>query len=220
MKRKNIANEFKVGLFVVICLLALFYMAYRTGKLDLRAKGYYVYVIFDEAAGLGNKAPVMLNGLEIGKVVEIKPTYEGGLTKIKLKVWLEDEARIREGSTLSIKMMGMMGEKYIQISSSDNKNFVVPETVVKGDTYVDLDVLLRNINSLVEENKNSVFEALNSLNMLLGNLNETVGENRESLTRIIQNFETTSQNFEEYSDDLKRNPWKLLFKTKENPCVK
>jgi len=215
MKRKNITNEFKVGLFVVVCLLALFYMTYRTGKLDLRPKGYHVYVIFDEAAGLGNKAPVMLNGLEVGKVVEIKPTYKGGLTKIKLKVWLEDEAKIREGSAISIKMMGMMGEKYIHIASSDNEKFVAPETVVDGETYVDLDVLLRNINSLVEENKNSVSEAVDSLNKLLSNLNETVADNKEGLARTIKNFEATSQNFEEFSDDLKRNPWKLLFKAKE-----
>ena len=104
MKIKNWTNEFKVGLFVIICLLGLFYMTYSTGKLDIKKKGYSVYVVFTETAGLGKKAPVVLNGLEVGKVEEVKPFYEGNKTLISLKLWIEDQAKIRIDSTFSIQI--------------------------------------------------------------------------------------------------------------------
>jgi phospholipid/cholesterol/gamma-HCH transport system substrate-binding protein len=194
-------------------------MTYSTGKLDIKKKGYSVHVIFKEAAGLGKKAPVMLNGLEIGKVDEIKPFYDGNKTLISLKLWLEEQAKIREGSTFSIQMMGLMGEKYIQISSSENANFISPGSTLSGDPYVDLSVLITNLNKAVDENKETLKRAIANFDKVLANTNDVVAGNKDSLARTIKNFETTSQNFEEFSDDLKRNPWKLLFRVKEKPRV-
>jgi len=190
MKSKKWLNEFRVGLFVVMCLLGLVYMTYSTGKLNIKHKGYSMSVVFQESAGLDTKAPVMLNGLEVGKVDEITPLYEGDKTAILLKLWLSDKAKVREGSTFSIQMMGMMGEKYIQITSSESQKFLLPGSVVSGEPYVDLSVLITNLNKAVDENK-------------------------KPLKNTLSNFELVSENFLEFSDDLKRNPWKLLFKTKE-----
>lgn len=215
MSKRQWTIEFKVGLFVLICLVGLGYMTYRTGNLDFRQKGYYLYVIFDESAGLGKKAPVMLNGLEVGRVDEITPFYDKESTRVKLKLWLQDQAKIREESYITIKMMGMMGEKYVHIESSKESSFVKPGSVIEGQHYVDLDTLIRNLNDMVSENRDSIKQAVEKISSLIGSLDEAVSENRESLSRTIRNFEITSENFEEFSDDLKRNPWKLLFRTKE-----
>jgi len=217
MNSKEWTSEFKVGLFVIACLLGLFYMTYSTGKLDIKKKGYSVHVIFKETAGLGRKAPVMLNGLEVGKVDEVKPFYEGSKTLISLKLWLEEQAKIREGSTFSIQMMGLMGEKYIQITSSENEKFIEPGSTLSGEPYVDLSTLISNLNKVVDENKETLKKAIANFDKVLANTNDVVEGNKDSLARTIKNFETTSQNFEEFSDDLKRNPWKLLFRVKEKP---
>ncbi len=192
MKPKKFTNEFRVGLFVVLCLSGLFYMTYRTGKLDIREKGYYITVVFKEAGGTQKKAPVMLNGYEVGKVDSITPIYEEGKTAISMKIWMEEKAKIRKGSKFSIQMMGMMGEKYVHISSSDEAEFIVPGDTAQGEPYVDLSVLIANLNKAVDDNKGTI-------------------------KNTVRNFETTSQNFQEFSDDLKRNPWKLLFRVKEKP---
>jgi ABC-type transporter Mla subunit MlaD len=126
----------------------------------------------------------------VGKVDDIKIYDEGGSTRIMLKLWLEDGARVRENSRVSIKTLGLMGEKYIQISSSGKAGFIKPGTVLQGEPYLDLDKLLASVSGTVEENK-------------------------DSITAIVKNLETTSRNFEEFSGDIKRNPWKLLFRTKE-----
>lgn len=208
---KRYSNEFKVGFFVIVCLLGLFYLVYSTGKLDIKKEGYHIYVVFDEVAGLEKKAPVMLNGLEVGKVDDIKISYENGRTQIILKLWLNDPAKIRENPIVSIKTLGLMGEKYIQISSSAGSDFIKPETKLMGKPYRDLDVMMEeaqgiadNVNTLIAEVKN-----------LTANLNVTVEGNQDRIAQIVKNLEATSKNFEEFSADIKAHPWKLLFRQKE-----
>lgn len=190
MKMKKYTNEFKVGLFILLCIAGLLYLTFSTGKMNFKKGGYNIYVLFDETAGLENKAPVRLNGFEAGKVDDIKINYENGLTRIMLKLWLQDGARVRENAKVSIKTLGLMGEKYIQISSSGGADFIKPDTMLQGEPYLDLDKLLASVSGTVEENK-------------------------DSIAAIVKNLETTSKNFEEFSGDIKRNPWKLLFRTKE-----
>jgi phospholipid/cholesterol/gamma-HCH transport system substrate-binding protein len=201
---KKINNEFKVGLFFVICIIGLFYLSYRTGKLNFKKEGYCIYAKFDDIAGLQKKAPVMLNGLEVGKVEDIKISYDNGLTNIILKLWLEKNAKVRNNPVVSIKTLGLMGEKYIQIASSQGSDFISAGSVVYGKTYQDFDAVSDQLMLLSKE-----------VEKLTKNLNGAVEDNKENVANIINNLETTSENFESLSADLKQHPWKLLFKTKE-----
>jgi len=201
---KKFTNEFMVGLFIILCILGFFYLISSTGKLDLKKEGYYIYAIFDDIAGVQKKAPVMLNGMEIGKVDEIKFIYDNDKTQIKLKLWLKQDARIRENPAISIKTMGLMGEKFIQISSSQGANFIAPETVLSGNPYMDIDSLTKDVSALTEEVKK-----------LAAGLNDTLDSNKDKISQIVVNLEATSKNFQEFSEDIKKHPWKLLFKGKE-----
>lgn len=203
-------NEFKVGLFVIICIFGLMYLVYSTGKLNIKKDGYHIYVVYDEVVGLNKKAPVMLNGLEMGKVEDIKVSYDNDRTQIVLKLWLDKQARIRENPVVSIKTLGLMGEKYIQISSSQGRDFVKPEAVLKGKPYLDMDELMEQAQSISKG-------VTDEVNKLLASINGTVTDNKESIGQIIKNLEVSSKNFEEFSQEIKRHPWKLLFKTKEKP---
>jgi len=205
---KKYTNEFKVGLFVVLCVAGLFYLSYSTGKLNIKRPGYHIYVMFNEVAGLEEKAPVMLNGLEMGKVDDINVSYENDRTQLVLKIWLEEKAKIRENPEIAIKTLGLMGEKYIQISSSEGKDFIEPDAVLYGKSYMDLDTLM-------EEAQIMSRDITKQLETLVANLNVTVEGNQDTITNIVKNLETSSKNFEEFSSDIKRHPWKLLFKGKE-----
>ena len=146
----------------------------------------------------------MLNGMEIGKVDEVKFIYDNDKTQIKLKLWLKQDARIRENPVISIKTMGLMGEKFIQISSSRGANFIAPEAVLSGNPYLDIDSLTKDVSALTEEVKK-----------LAAGLNDTLDDNKDKISQIVVNLEATSKNFQEFSDDIKQHPWKLLFKGKE-----
>jgi len=201
---KKYGNEFKVGLFFIICVFGLLYLTYSTGNIGIKKDGYYIYVTFNDVSGLDVKAPVMLNGLEVGKVDDIKVTYDGQDTVIVLKIWLDADVKIRDNPIVYIKTLGLMGEKYIQISSTEGEGFIKPDATLKGKPYVDMDLLLDNVNGLTEEVKK-----------LSSNLNYTVESNQDKISRLISNLESASANLDEFTEDVKSHPWKLLFKTKE-----
>tara|TARA_B100000315_G_C14454271_1_gene530636 strand:- start:246 stop:905 length:660 start_codon:yes stop_codon:yes gene_type:complete len=215
---KKYGKEFKVGIFFIACLFGLIYMVFSTGKVNVNQDGYNIYVVFDEVAGIDTKAPVMLNGREVGKVEDINISYQDEETKIILTLWLTKSAKIRQGATASIKTLGLMGEKFIQISSSKGANFVEPKTTLIGKPYMDLDVLMDQA-TLITEDIGQLVNNVNSLTdevkKLTSNLNYTVEGNQDEISRIVENLETTSKNMEEFSDDIKRNPWKLLFRKKK-----
>lgn len=203
-------NEFKVGLFILLCVAGLAYLTYSTGKLNVKKEGYNIYVVYDEIVGLEKKAPVMLNGLEVGKVEDMEVSYDNDMTRIKLKLWLDKSAKIRENPVVSIKTLGLMGEKYIQISSSQGKNFIGPGTILEGKPFLDMDGLMEQAQAISKD-------LVDSANKLMTTLNGTVTDNKESISQIIKNMESSSKNFEEFSSDIKRHPWKLLMRQKEKP---
>jgi phospholipid/cholesterol/gamma-HCH transport system substrate-binding protein len=208
---KKYSNEFKVGLFVILCVAIFFYLIYSTGKLNIKKEGYHIYAVFDDIAGLGKKAPVMLNGIEVGKVEGMKITYDNDKTKIVLKLWLNKEAKVRDNAAVSIKTLGLMGEKYIQIFSVEGGGFIAAETVLAGNPYLDLDSLMSQADGIAR----NVTVMTDELKKLAGNLNYTAEGNKDKISQIVANLETTSKNFAEFSDDIKKHPWKLLIKQKE-----
>ncbi|MBU1524644.1 MAG: MCE family protein [Candidatus Omnitrophica bacterium] len=232
---KKYSNEIKVGVFFIVCLIGLLYLTVSTGKFHIKKRGYNIYVVFDDVAGLGKDSPVMINGLEAGRVQGIEFTQEGE-TKIKLKLLLQPDVKIWDNSKVSIKTLGFMGEKYVHIASFKGKEFIKPQAQLLGKSPLDMEVLLgeaetlsKNINTLAEEAKKlaetlnmTVGENRQSLSRVISNAGEiterldfTLRKNGKSLDQIIKNLEKISINFEEFSEDIKRRPWKLLFKTKE-----
>ena len=139
---KKYSNEFKVGIFFIVCVLAFIYLVVSTGKLDIKQGGYHIYVVFDEIAGLDVKAPVMLNGREVGKVENIEISYKNNETKNVLKIWIAEEAKIRQEAQVSIKTLGLMGEKYVQIAANKGDQFLEAGAILIGKSYMDLDILM------------------------------------------------------------------------------
>ena len=53
------------------------------------------------------------------------------------------------------------------------------------------------------------------ISKVANHVDEAVVANRSKLDRIFDNFEETSDNFREFSEDVKWHPWKVLAKGKE-----
>ncbi len=201
---KKSSNEFKVGIFFIICMLGLMVITLKTNKVKFKKGGYNIYVVFKDIAGLEKESPVLLNGLEVGKVDDIEVVYAPEATEIKLKVWLKEGVEIRESPTVSIKALGLMGDKSLQITSLEGTRFIKPDVTLEGEPYVDMDALMDNVNQLTNEVK-----------VLTTNLNATVGANQNEISAMVKNLESASKNLDEFSADIKSHPWKLLFKPKE-----
>ncbi len=210
MPKRSVSNEMKVGLLVVACAVILVGFLYKTGSLDFKKEGYEVKALFNIVAGVQKSAPVRLAGVEIGQVTGIQLAYEKG-TKVEVTLWIEKGAKLRQDSTAYITALGLMGEKYIEVTAgSEGAPFLEPGGTITGEDPLEFDALAKKGENIAD----ALTETLDNINKLAQNSNSVVGDNKDKIDAIFENLEATTQNFKEFSEDVKRNPWKLMSKGK------
>ncbi|MCP4653016.1 MAG: MCE family protein [Candidatus Omnitrophica bacterium] len=209
---KKYGNEFKIGIIVCVALLVLGYMTIKAGDFSFKTEGYHVYVSFDDVAGLEKNAPVRLRGVEVGNVEDIGLNYDNHCTKILLTLWIDAKFKIRGAPIAYIRSLGLMGEKYIQLIDEKNSDtFLKPATIVSGKTPGDFEKLMDSAEVIAKNTNELILEARS----VAQNINLLLTNNEKTITKTVQHLESASCNFNEFSEDLRRNPWKLLFKAKE-----
>jgi len=203
---KAFTNEVKTGFFVLLCVAILAAFTISVGKLALFDEQYNIKTAFGKVAGIENDATVRLSGVEVGKVESVQLVYgKDGDTKVLLTLLIDNKARLREGAKATITTLGLMGEQYIELTPGNKgEPFIEAGSTITGEDPID-------INDVIGEAKST----MNNISNLAKNLNEAVADNRPDIDEIMANLRRTTENFEEFSDDIKRNPWKLLVKGKE-----
>ena len=210
MAKQNISNEMKVGVLVIACIVILLGLLYKTGSFDFKKEGYTVKAVFNIVAGVQRNAPVRLAGVEIGKVQDIQLAYDQG-TNVIVTLWLGKNAKLKTDSQAIITALGLMGEKYIEVTAgSQDAPYLGPGETIKGEDPLQFDSLAKK-GEVIAKNLD---ETLSSIQELAKNTNLVVTDNKEEIDAIFENLEATTANFKEFSDDIKRNPWKLMSKGK------
>jgi len=209
---KKIANEIKTGIMVIICILILLFLTVKTGGAGFFKKGYLLNAQFNYASGIKKGAPVQLTGVEAGEVRDVRIDYNGDDTKVLLSLWLDKSAMPREDSKAYISTMGLMGEKYIELTRGSKESpFLKEGSLIIGKEPLAMEEVMDKAVTIAD-NLNA---GVNDLRKLAKDVNLTLVDNRAQIDEIVKNMNDTSKNFKDFSDDIKRNPWKLLIKTKE-----
>ena len=128
MQSKSI--EILVGLFVSICIAALFFLALQVSNFrDLQDNGSYtVLAHFENAGGLKSKALISMAGVPIGRVAEISFDAENYDALVKMRI----DARYKNlptDTSASILTSGLLGDKYIGLTPGG-----LDEYLQEGDT--------------------------------------------------------------------------------------
>jgi len=237
----KINNETKIGILVVGVIILLLTITVKAGDFHFIEKGYPMKVHLRQIDGVEINAPVRFNGLEMGQVKDIRILY-GEETLMELTLWLKDSVRLRQGAKVHVKNMGLMGEKYIGISDGDKgAPFLEPGAVIVGEDPVDFEKLLAkgdeigtslkeisaNINERLKVNSQAIDEIIVNLNKstnhiasISKNVDERLAVNRLAIDDTVANLNSTSKNLTELSEDLKLNPWKLLYREKRKTAQK
>src|SRR3954464_15229181 len=123
MHRKSI--DVWVGLFVLLGLAALLFLALKAGNMSTLSfsKTYAVTGKFDNIGGLKPQAPVKSAGVVVGRVGDISfddKTYQAVVT-----LEMQPAFNFPKDSSLKILTAGLLGEQYIGIEpGGDTKNLV------------------------------------------------------------------------------------------------
>jgi len=115
--------ELGVGIFVLIGLACLIYLAVHLGKMEVFGKGYQVYASFDNISGLKTGAAVEVAGVDVGRVESITVTPEN---RAKLELSINPHIILKEDAIASIRTKGIIGDKYIKLSPGYAEKTIPP----------------------------------------------------------------------------------------------
>jgi len=107
-------TEIIVGLFLVVGLACLTYLAVKLGKLEVfGASGYTVTADFPSVAGLKVGDPVEIAGVQVGRVDSLGLSDDD---RARLTLRLNDGVRLQEDVIASVRARGLIGDKFVLLS--------------------------------------------------------------------------------------------------------
>ena len=121
--------EFVVGIFVLVGIICLGYLAIKLGKLELVGGDYYELIAdFSSSSGLKKGASVEIAGVEVGRVKSIVLKED----QAQVVLAIQDGITVYNDAIASIKTRGIIGEKFMGLSPGG-----AGEPLSKGGTIVD-----------------------------------------------------------------------------------
>ncbi len=202
-------RELKWGIFLSSALIAMFLIFILFGEFKFFEKGYNLFVTYNFTNGLDKNAPVRLSGVNVGTVEDINMAYDqSGKIHIIVKLWIRQAVRLKEDSRFYINTLGLLGEKYIEISPgtpasdglTDNSTVVgidplsTEELFVKGNEIADnLRSIMSQLNKLVTgETLETVVNTLESITATMNAATGLISENRSNVKSATNNLNKTS----------------------------
>jgi phospholipid/cholesterol/gamma-HCH transport system substrate-binding protein len=116
-------SEVVVGLFVLVGIVCLGYLAIKLGKLEvLGDSGYSLYADFPTVAGLKRGDPVEIAGVRVGRVESLGLADD----RARLTLRLEDGVKVQEDAIASVRARGLIGDKFVLISPGGSDRIIPP----------------------------------------------------------------------------------------------
>lgn len=216
-------REAKIGLFAVLMIGAAWAGIRFLSGIDIFSRNNVYYAVYDRVDGLQPASPVMMKGVKIGTVTDVRfdPSRDGSVV---LQFTIKRQYRIPTDSEAKIFSDGFLGGKAIEITYGTAASYLE-----KGDTLRsgrdlglmdmagseleffkqklsqavgDLSRTLGTINSLLENNTTAISGTLSNLNALTGDMRQLLAAERG-------NLETTVENLAAFSETLGSNAGRM-----------
>lgn len=117
-------TEIIVGMFVVVGLACLTYLAVKLGKLEVfGASGYTVVADFPSVAGLKVGDPVEIAGVQVGRVDSLGLAEDD---RARLTLRLNNGVELQEDVIASVRARGLIGDKFVLLSPGASDKIIPP----------------------------------------------------------------------------------------------
>ena len=139
---KKYSKETVVGLFILIGLVCVAYMAIKLGNVSIFGDDTYpLYARFNKVTGLRPGNPVNMLGLEVGRVSGLAIDQEKQKAVVAMKI--KKGLKIYDDAIASIKTEGLIGDKYVDIDAGGGGELLKPGgTIIETVSPVDLGELI------------------------------------------------------------------------------
>jgi phospholipid/cholesterol/gamma-HCH transport system substrate-binding protein len=116
-------SEVVVGLFVIVGIICLGYLAIKLGKLEILGdRGYSLYADFPTVAGLQRGDPVEIAGVKVGRVESLGLADD----RARLTLRVDDGVKVQEDAIASVRARGLIGDKFVLISPGGSDKIIPP----------------------------------------------------------------------------------------------
>ena len=180
-------REFKVGLFTVVTLAALYIGFNYLRGLDVFSPLNTYYVTYNNISGLNRGDRVILNGLDVGSVLNRKFSDEA-YNEILVTLAIDNTIKMRKGTIARLAKPDLLGGLEVQLILSTTGDVIPKEGFLEGQ-------LDRGITELLTE------EGLSAANSLTSVVNKMSAVLEPFVTRA-DTIALAIDNFKKFSDKL------------------
>ena len=214
MKKQLMWAKLKVGLVTTIALAILFLTIFFAGNIhEIFVPKIQIKAEIKDVRGLRKGAPVWFSGIEIGAVKDIRLNPEYG-TFVTMAINKDAIEFVKKDSTASVMTMGLLGDKYVEISSgSPDAKQVAPGDVLQGATQLEIqDIVNASSKSLTkitdfvgkleslldkfEQSQGTVGKLLSDPSVF-NNLKETTA----TLAQVVRDVNDSEGSFKKFVED-------------------
>jgi phospholipid/cholesterol/gamma-HCH transport system substrate-binding protein len=202
----HVRRRFRVGLFVLVALVFVMFGVLMVGdRANLFRRKFPYRTKFASAAGLVAGNAVRLDGVTVGNVqnVHLSSDPADRTVMVVFDVIRSAAPRIRTGTRASIKTVGLLGDKYIELEGGTADEKLVPvdgEVPAKegagldkllegsGDLLVDLSEIARSLKAILQrtERGEGFLGALTSASPESGRLGNDLHATLSTLNSILK----------------------------------
>jgi len=124
-------TDFWVGLFVLLGIIALVFLALRAGNLSSFsfAPTYQVQARFDNIGGLKVRAPVKSSGVVVGRVAAV--AFDNKRYQALVTLDLQKQYQFDDETSASILTSGLLGEQYVGLTPGGSDKMLAQGSKIK-----------------------------------------------------------------------------------------
>lgn len=140
MERDNI--DLGAGLFIILAVVGLIFIAVRTANLDnvTTSDTYEVSVTFENIGALNTNSPVKSSGIVVGQVERLGLDQENYEAIATLK--LVSSYRFPDDSVFSVVSTNLLGDQYINIEAGGSETMLEDGSFTFGNSAIILEELI------------------------------------------------------------------------------
>jgi phospholipid/cholesterol/gamma-HCH transport system substrate-binding protein len=194
-------SEQKVGLFFLAGIVLVVAAIEATVGLGFLMKHYRLYVNYRSVEGLRPGDAVQVAGVKLGKVDAVTLRPDG----VRVTLLLEDGAVVHRDSVAQLDYQALSGNRFVAISLGTPTAPVLKEgDVVEGEVTPSITQMVDELQGVAH----SVQDLADSLNrnqdQVLKNINALIEDNRNSLQQAVDNIASITAKLDRGSGTLAR----------------
>lgn len=204
MPKKSASREVRVGLFVLIGVVAFLTALFTLTDVGTFRGRYYATTIVETAGGMRRGDPVQMRGVNIGRVTDFEMLPDG----VAVRMEIYNQYSVPEDSRVDIQSAGLLGGMIVDVQPGTSPQRVGEDQILEGSVGGDImasagdlgsqaEVVLGRAGELLSrDNIGGVGTSIDELQQVLRELSALASQQRQELSSLTQSLRRSAEGVE------------------------